>query len=148
MCPEIITMKGSYQKDIKTAPGHKQKLSKSKKRTILQAKIGERRVRARAWSSRRPQRSPDRVERATTGNQSFVPSVAMAPRNTTQYLMDIEYAERLDVSMEECGVSRDFSTQSHTPFNESHFSSSDSDYDRSLDFQQRDFEELFFRNEI
>lgn len=141
MCPEIITMKKSYQKDIKTAPDHKQKWSKSKKRTILQAKVDERRVRVRAWSSRRPQLSPGRVERAATGDQRFVPSVAMAPRNTTQYLMDIEYAERLDVSIEECGVSR-------TPFNERHFSSSDSDYERSLDFQQRDFEELFFRNEI
>ncbi|KAL0196033.1 hypothetical protein M9458_009605, partial [Cirrhinus mrigala] len=49
--------------------------------------------------------------------------------NTTQYLMDLVYAEQSEVSMEEFDVSRDFSMHS----NESVFST-------SLEFQQRDFE--------
>ncbi|RXN17734.1 hypothetical protein ROHU_026581 [Labeo rohita] len=137
-------MKGNYQKDIKTAPVHKKKWSKSKKRTFLRANMGERRRKVRVWSARRPQPSPDRVDSTSTGNQSYVPSVAMAPRNTTQYLMDLVYAEQSDVSMEAFDVSRDFSMYS----NEGVFSTSDSDYDRSLEFQQRDFENVFFRNEI
>lgn len=58
--------------------------------------------------------------------------------------MDLVYAEQSDVSMEAFDVSRDFSMYS----NEGVFSTSDSDYDRSLEFQQRDFENVFFRNEI
>lgn len=144
---EITTMKGNYQKDIKTAPVHKKKWSKPKRRTFLRSNMGERRRRVRVWSSTRPQRSPDHVDRTATGNQRHL-TVAMAPRNTTQYLMDLVYAERLDVSMEACDVSHDFSMQSNVPFDERVFSMSDSDYDRSLDFQQRDFESVFFRNEI
>lgn len=146
---EITTMKVNYHKDIKAAPDHKKKWSKSK-RTFLRAKMGERRRKVRVWSARRPPLSPDRIDGNVTAdvnvtsNQSYVPSVAMAPRNTTQYLMDLVYAERLDV----CDVSHDFSTQSNVPSDESFFSMSDSDYDRSLDFQQRDFESVFFRNEI
>ncbi|KAK2892781.1 hypothetical protein Q8A67_012769 [Cirrhinus molitorella] len=68
--------------------------------------MGEKRRRVRVWSARRPQLSPDRVDSTATGNQSYVPSVAMAPRNTTQYLMDLVYAERPDVSME--AFDRDF----------------------------------------
>lgn len=141
-------MKGNYQKDIKAATDHKKKWSKSKRRTFLRANMGERRRKVRVWSAKRPQLSPDRVDgnvtANVTNNQSYVPSVAMAPSNTTQYLMDLVYAELLDV----CDVSHDFSTQSNFPSDESFFSMSDSDYDRSLDFQQRDFENVFFRNEI
>lgn len=146
---EITTMKVNYHKDIKAAPDHKKKWSKSK-RTFLRAKMGERRRKVRVWSARRPPLSPDRIDGNVTAdvnvtsNQSYVPSVAMAPRNTTQYLMDLVYAERLDV----CDVSHDFSTQTNVSSDESFFSMSDSDYDRSLDFQQRDFESVFFRNEI
>lgn len=141
---ELTTMKGNYQKDIKAAPDHKKKWSKSKGRTFLRANMGERWRKVRVWSAKRPQPRPARVDGNLTSNQSYVPSVAMAPRNTTQYLMDLVYAERFDV----CDVSHDFSTQSNVPSDESGFSMSDSDYDRSLDFQQRDFENVFFRNEI
>lgn len=150
MCLEVMKMKENYPKDTETAPVHKKKWSKSKRKTFLRAKISEKRRRVRAWSTKRRQFCPDRVDGYVTAtrNQSYVPAVAMAPRNTTQYLMDLEYAERLDVSFETCDVSHDFSMQIHVPFDESVFSLSDSDYDRSLDFQQRDFENVFFRNEI
>lgn len=149
MCLEVMTMNGNYQKDNETAPVHKKKWSKSKRKTFLRAKISERRRRVRAWSVKRPQLCLDRVDGTATRNKSYIPPVAMAPSNTTQYLMDLVYAERLDVSFETCDVSRDFSMQSqHVQFDESVFSLSDSDYDRSLDFQQRDFEDVLFRNEI
>lgn len=148
MCLEFTTMKGNYQKDVKAAPDHKKKWSKSKRRTFLRANMGERRRKVRVWSGKRPQPSPDRVDGTAdvTGKQSYVPSVAMAPRNTTQYLMDLAYADLLDVF----DVSHDFLTQTNVNVSsdESVFSMSDSDYDRSLDFQQRDFENVFFRNEI
>ncbi|KAK7130027.1 hypothetical protein R3I93_019613 [Phoxinus phoxinus] len=153
MCLEVMTMNGNYQKDTETAPVHKKKWSKSNRKTFLRAKISERRRWVRAWSVKRPQLCLDRVDGNVTANvtrnKSYVPPVAMAPRNTTQYLMDLVYAERLDVSFEACDVSPDFTMQSHhVQLDENVFSSSDSDYDRSLDFQQRDFEDVFFRNEI
>ncbi|KAG1953425.1 hypothetical protein F2P79_009956 [Pimephales promelas] len=101
MCLEVMTMNENYQKDTETAPVHKKKWSKSKRKTFLRAKISERRRRVRAWSVKRPQLCLDRVDDTVTRNKT---PIAMAPRNTTQYLMDLVYAERLDVSLETCDI--------------------------------------------
>lgn len=155
MCLEIMAMEGHCEKEMSTTSVNKKRWSKSKRRTFLRTHKGkasartfgafsERRQRIRAWPARKFQlKSVD-----ISGNQLSVPSGAMAPKNTTQYLMDLVYTEQLEVSMESYDVRPVFSMQSHVPHEENVFSSSDFDYDRSLDFQQRDFENVFFRNEI
>ncbi|TRY66605.1 hypothetical protein DNTS_025348 [Danionella cerebrum] len=150
MCPEITTMKGNYQKDTVKAPGCTQKWPKSKKRTFPRTNIGEKRRRILPWTSRKPQTNPERIDGKATRKHLVVtlPTVAMAPRNTTQYLMDIVYSERLDVSLDDCESSDYTSQQNPEPIDGGVFSSSDSDFDRSMDFQQRDFENIFFRSEI
>lgn len=157
MYVEIMAMEGIYEKDISTTSINK-KWSKSKRKTFLRTYIGkagartycafnERRQRIRAWPVRKFHPWADSVD-FSNGNQTSVPPGAMAPKNTTQYLMDLVYTEQLQASMEAYDVRPHFTMQSHVSHEENIVSSSDFDYDRSLDFQQRDFENVFFRNEI
>ncbi|TST22564.1 hypothetical protein Baya_12695 [Bagarius yarrelli] len=70
------------------------------------------------------------------------PSGAMAPRNTTQYLMELAYSE-LNItapsSKKNCPPPQHENTNSYT----SVFTDED-----NMDFQHRDFESVFFQNEL
>lgn len=77
------------------------------------------------------------------GQTSAFQSGAMAPRNTTQYLMELVYSD-LNITTPS---SRHTNTQSpHQHYTYSYTSPSiDED---TMDFQHRDFESVFFQNEI
>ncbi|KAM9468062.1 uncharacterized protein Hap1MRO34_014744 [Clarias gariepinus] len=62
------------------------------------------------------------------------PSGAMAPRNTTQYLMELNYSD-LNIRAQTSGPS---------PYLQSHYA----DDEDSMDFEHRDFESVFFHTEI
>lgn len=72
------------------------------------------------------------------------PAAAMAPENTTQYLMSNVY-EDMEANAQAAAVS--YVTPAHIydePLSPSSvYAALDSDYERSLAFQQRDFEEVF-----
>lgn len=72
-----------------------------------------------------------------------LPSGAMAPRNTTQYLMEQVYSDlnitALSPKLSNCLPSQHEQTYSYN----SRYTNED-----TLDFQHRDFESVFFQNEI
>lgn len=95
-------------------------------------KLSQRKPRRWPYSPRRKQKLPDAL-----------PSGAMAPRNTTQYLMELVYNE-LNITAPSskkdiCPPPQHEHTNSYT----SVFTD-----DETMDFQHRDFDSVFFQNEI
>lgn len=78
-----------------------------------------------------------------------LPSGAMAPRNTTQYLMELVYSDQVNTSAQKClndieRSSADLSRQRNPAHTEDeHFYTSLYSDDETMDFQQRDFENVF-----
>lgn len=70
------------------------------------------------------------------------PAGAMAPQNTTQYLMGNVY-EDMTTNIQTVPVSHDLYSESLSPRSVYAALDLDSDYEGCLDFQQRDFEEVF-----
>ncbi|KAL7882448.1 hypothetical protein SRHO_G00001060 [Serrasalmus rhombeus] len=123
---------------------------RSKKRRLVYVNLLKAAVRryTALWEAkkRRNRRRSPRV----CGGQPGLPSGAMAPRNTTQYLMELVYSD-----LSERGEF-DFSNLSNvnrTPSREEPFSphsvySSLYSDDETMDFQQRDFEDVYFLHEL
>ncbi|KAK2832154.1 hypothetical protein Q7C36_015616 [Tachysurus vachellii] len=86
---------------------------------------------ARKHVRRSPRRHTRRVPDPVCGHK--LPAGAMAPTNTTQYLMELVYSE-LNITA---------SPHAHTYSYTSAYTDQD-----TMDFQRRDFESVFFRNEV
>ncbi|KAG9280183.1 hypothetical protein AMEX_G2863 [Astyanax mexicanus] len=77
-----------------------------------------------------------------------LPCGAMAPRNTTQYLMDQAYSDPVNISTQQ--LLNDFERKSAdvSRTEDEHFYSSLYSDEETMDFQQRDFENVYFLHEI
>lgn len=93
-----------------------------------------------------PRKTRRRCHTLVSGKQQklahALPSGAMAPRNTTQYLMELVYSE-LNAS-EPPYFSSSSRRSNYSPSRHEHTYS----YEDTMDFQHRDFESVFFQNEI
>lgn len=69
---------------------------------------------------------------------------AMAPKNTTQYLMDIAYDDMLRDNSYQCSLRPDFEFAAcYQSSSNNACSDLDSTYEKCVAFQQRDFEEVY-----
>lgn len=94
-------------------------------------------------SPKKPGRRPHSLVWGKPKQTNAVPSGAMAPRNTTQYLMELVYSE-LDVTPLSSRKNKYSPPQHEHTYS---YTSVYSDED-TMDFQHRDFESVFFQNEI
>lgn len=84
------------------------------------------------------------LEEEAKGNQADAfPSGAMAPRNTTQYLMEVVYSD-LNITAPSSSE-RNYLKPKHKHMYS--YTSLDADED-TLDFQYRDSERVFYQNEL
>ncbi|KAI4905539.1 hypothetical protein NFI96_009912, partial [Prochilodus magdalenae] len=149
MCVETMAAQGKQQRVSRPM------WSKLKKRRFVYASLVKVAVRkyTALWETkkRRAHRKSSPAKCGWQSGLSFSPDVglpagAMAPGNTTQYLMELAYRD-LENDI-------DFSNPSNlAPGREEHFSprsgySSLFSDDDSMDFQQRDFENVYFLHEL
>lgn len=136
MCFDAMATEGRKQREVRTNCWRR-------KRSVYTGVV---KATFRKCLGKSPRKTRRRCHTLAPGKQQKLahglPSGAMAPRNTTQYLMELVYSE---LNASEPSYFSSFSKRSnYSPSRHEHTYS----YEDTMDFQHRDFESVFFQNEI